>query len=108
MNEVITCAGNLANHIANWRGITTGPWILEAVSGLWIKTVLSDAGIDTSIFKAHIVRGPATSAAYNKGVPAENILKLANWSNETTFRRFYLRSAEPGVPDSAVNVVHLV
>ena len=33
MNEVITCAGNLANHIANWRGITTDPWILEAVSG---------------------------------------------------------------------------
>ena len=33
MNEVITCAGNLANHIANWRGITTDPRILEAVSG---------------------------------------------------------------------------
>ena len=35
MNEVITCAGNLANHIANWRGIdiTTDPWILEAFSG---------------------------------------------------------------------------
>ena len=33
MNEVVTCAGNLANHIANWRGITTDPWILEAVSG---------------------------------------------------------------------------
>ena len=33
MNEVITCAGNLANHIANWRGISTDPWILEAVSG---------------------------------------------------------------------------
>ena len=33
MNEVITCAGNLANHIANWRVITTDPWILEAFSG---------------------------------------------------------------------------
>ena len=33
MNEVITCAGNLANQIANWCGITTDPWILEAVSG---------------------------------------------------------------------------
>ena len=33
MNEVITFAGNLANHIANWRGITTDPWILEAVKG---------------------------------------------------------------------------
>ena len=33
LNKVVTCAGNLANHIANWREITTDPWILEAVSG---------------------------------------------------------------------------
>ncbi|XP_068742268.1 uncharacterized protein [Montipora capricornis] len=70
--------------------------VSPATISRWIKTVLSDAGIDTSIFKAHSVRGAATSAAYNKGVPVENILKLANWSNESTFRRFYLRSAEPG------------
>ena len=48
------------------------------------------------------------SAAYNKGVPVEHILKLANWSNESTFCRFYLRSAEAGTPYSAVNVVDLV
>ena len=51
---------------------------------------------------------PGKRSAYNKGVPVENILKLANWSNESTSRRFYLRSAETGMPDSAVNVVHLV
>ena len=73
-----------------------------------IETVLSDAGIDTSIFKAQSVRGAATSAARNKGVPVEHIFKLANWSNESTFRRFYLMSAEPGTPDSAVDVVDLV
>ena len=33
LNEVVACAGNLANHIANWREITTDPWILEAISG---------------------------------------------------------------------------
>ena len=82
--------------------------VSPATISRWIKTLLSDAGIDTSIFKARSVRGAATSAAYNKGVPVENILKLANWSNESTFRRFYLRSAEPGMPDSAVNVVHLI
>ena len=74
----------------------------------WIKTVLCDAGIDTSVFKAHSVKRAATSAAYNKGVPVERNLKLANWSNESTFRRFYLRSAEPGTPNSAVNAVDLV
>ena len=82
--------------------------VSSATISRWIKTVLSDAGIDTSIFKAHSVRRAATSAAYNKGVPVEHILKLANWSNESTFRRFYLKSAEPGMPDSTVNVVDLV
>ena len=82
--------------------------VSPATISRWIKTVLSDVGIDTSIFKAHSVRRAATSAAYNKGVPVEHILKLANWSNESRFRRFYLRSAEPGMPDSAVNVVDLV
>ena len=82
--------------------------VSPATISRWIKTVLSDVGIDTSIFKAHSVRRAATSAVYNKGVPVEHILKLANWSNESRFRRFYLRSAEPGMPDSAVNVVDLV
>lgn len=59
----------------------------------WIKSVLSLAGIDTGIFKAHSVRGAATTAAYDKGVPIQQILSLANWSNETTFRKYYLRSS---------------
>ena len=82
--------------------------VSPATISRWIKTVLSDAGIDTSVFKVYSVRGAATSVAYNKGVPVEHILKLADWSNESTFRRFYLRSAEPGMPGSAVNVVDLV
>ena len=32
----------------------------------WIKLVLASAGIDTSVFKAHSVRGAATSHAYAK------------------------------------------
>ena len=50
--------------------------VSPATISRWIKTVtvLSDAGIDTSVFKAHNIRGAATSAAYNKGVPVEHIL----------------------------------
>ena len=65
----------------------------------WVNTVLSDAGIDTSVFKAHSVRGAVTSATYNKGVPVGHILKLANWSNDSKFRRFCWRSVEPGTLD---------
>ena len=34
----------------------------------WLKKVISDAGIDSSIFKAHSVRSACTSAASNFGV----------------------------------------
>lgn len=58
----------------------------------WIKEVLKLSGIDTNIFKAHSVRGAATSALYSRGANLKDILRLANWSNENTFQRFYNRS----------------
>ena len=57
----------------------------------WVKDRLSEAGVDTSRFKAHSVRGAVTSAALNKGVTLGDILQVADWSSESTFRRFYYR-----------------
>ena len=57
----------------------------------WIMSVLQSAGIDTSKFKAHSVRGAATSRAYFTGTPVADLLKLADWSSEHVFRRHYLR-----------------
>ena len=57
----------------------------------WLKLVMSSAGIDTSIFKAHSVRSAATSNAYAKGIPIAEILRTADWTNEHTFRKYYLR-----------------
>ena len=57
----------------------------------WIMSVLQSAGIDTSKFKAHCVRGAATSHAYVTGTPVADILKMADWSSECVFRRHYLR-----------------
>ena len=34
----------------------------------WIKDLLGQAGVDTSVFKAHSVQGAAATAALNKGV----------------------------------------
>ena len=60
----------------------------------WIKDLLSDAGVNTDVFKAHSVRGASTSAAMNKGVSLAEVLNTANWSKESTFRRFYYRSVD--------------
>ena len=57
----------------------------------WIKMVLKDAGIDTNIFSAHSVRGASATAAKDKGVTLTDILHTADWSSDTTFRRFYYR-----------------
>ena len=57
----------------------------------WVKDRLSEAEVDTSWFKAHSVRGAVTSAALNKGVTLGDILQVADWSSDSTFRRFYYR-----------------
>jgi len=57
----------------------------------WTKSILSDAGIDTSKFKAHSTRGASTTAAKENGVPLDCILDAADWSSE--FSRFYYRPA---------------
>ena len=55
----------------------------------WLKTILSKAGVDTEIFKAHSVRSASTSAAAMAGITTEDILKAADWSSETVFQKFY-------------------
>ncbi len=57
----------------------------------WMKSVLELAGIDTSIFTAHSVRGASTSGALNQGISIPDILKMDSWSNESTFQKFYYR-----------------
>ena len=60
----------------------------------WIKDLLKEAGVNTDVFKAHSVRGASTSAALKKGVHLNDILNTADWSKESTFKRFYCRTAQ--------------
>ena len=60
----------------------------------WIKSVLSDAGVDTAKFTAHSTRADSTSAAAKAGVPIGNILESAGWSNCGTFAKFYHKPVE--------------
>ena len=57
----------------------------------WLKTVPNNAGIDTSIFKAHSVRSAACSSASEAGVTTATILDAADWATETVFQRFYYK-----------------
>ena len=55
----------------------------------WIKSVMTAAGVDTTRYKSHSTRAASTSAAARAGVPVDNILSCAGWSNCETFARFY-------------------
>ena len=57
----------------------------------WIKSVLDSAGIDTGIFKAHSTRSASTTKARSNGVPLDEVVKMADWSGTSTFKRFYYR-----------------
>ena len=57
----------------------------------WIQTVLTNAGIDTGVYKAHSTRAAATSAANKKQVSIETILSATGWRNMNTFAQFYFK-----------------
>ena len=63
--------------------------VKAATIGHWLQKLMAQAGIDVSIFSAHSTRGAATSKAKNVGVSTADILKTADWSSVSTFRRFY-------------------
>lgn len=52
---------------------------------------MQEAGIDTSRFGAHSVRGAMASKAFCLGARLEDILNAADWSNDSTFKTFYFR-----------------
>ena len=57
----------------------------------WLKAMLANSGIDVSIFKAHSVRGAATSAAANASITTNDTLNAADWSSQSIFHKFYYR-----------------
>uniref|UniRef100_A0A1X7TZX5 Tyr recombinase domain-containing protein n=1 Tax=Amphimedon queenslandica TaxID=400682 RepID=A0A1X7TZX5_AMPQE len=60
----------------------------------WLRTAFEEAGIDSSIFRAHSTRGASASAAARGGVTLEKILKAANYNSESVFERFYHKEVD--------------
>ena len=55
----------------------------------WLRTVMSKAGVDTTVFKAHSCRSASNTKAHASNVPMDMILQTAGWSNCDTFRLYY-------------------
>lgn len=61
----------------------------------WVWSLLQAAGIDTSQFKPHSVRGASASDAAKGGVALSDILGMACWSSDSTLKRFYYKPVLP-------------
>ena len=68
----------------------------------WSRTILEQAGIDTSVFGAHSTRGASSSAEVRGGVTTEDILKAANWSSESVIQKFYHKTVNNAAYGRAV------
>ena len=58
----------------------------------WLVQVMSNAGVDTSDFKAHSTRGASTSKARAKSLSCQEIIAMARWKKVSTFKRHYLHN----------------
>jgi site-specific recombinase XerD len=98
--DATQCVRDYILRTKNWRQTQTQHKLLLGIVnphrpvatstiGNWLKALMTAAGIDTEVFKGHSVRGATTSNVYRQGMPVEEILSWANWSNAGTFFRFY-------------------
>ena len=65
-----------------------GPVTVSTVSR-WLKQFLGESGIDTSIFTGHSTRSASSSKVKQLGLSISQILDRGQWSNKTTFEKFY-------------------
>ena len=56
----------------------------------WLKNVMSQAGIDTSVFKAHSTRVASASAASHAGASLRE-MDSAGWFRESTIGQFHYK-----------------
>jgi len=59
----------------------------------WLSDLMLLGGVPDN-FRPHSIRGAATSKAQTS-IPTETILEAANWSQYSTFKKFYLRTVNP-------------
>lgn len=58
----------------------------------WVKAVMQESGIDSTVFTAHSTRHASTSQALSRGVDIDTIRRTAGWSSGShVFSRFYNR-----------------
>ena len=58
----------------------------------WLQQAMDLAGIDTSSFKAHSIRGASVSSLRRRGSSIRQIMNKGRWKSNSVLSRFYLRT----------------
>ena len=95
MKRYIFVTGGFRNESTNSSLIlglrSPHPPIGASTIGRWIKLLLSEAGVDTTIYSAHSTRGASATKAVSAGLSIESILRTGSWASESVFSRHYNR-----------------
>ena len=67
--------------------------------------MLGLSGIDTKRFKAHSTRGASGSKAESLGFNIEDILKMGNWSNKSTWFNHYKKQIRKSHAQNYQNII---
>ena len=70
----------------------------------WVKELMTEAGVDTSVYKPHSCRSASASAARSISIPIEDILYKGNWSNANTFPQFYYKELRDSLPQNSIDI----
>ena len=60
----------------------------------WIRNVLQQSGVDTSVYSAHSTRAASTYAVAAMGCPIADILSPVDWANAKSFAWFYNKQTD--------------
>ena len=72
--------------------------ISQDTSKRWVLAVLSAAGIDTRVYRAHSTRGASTSAGGRLGVSTAVLLRHGSWKGAKTMAKHYNKPIENPKP----------
>ena len=74
--------------------------VVSTTVNRWIKCVMKNSGIDVDNYSSHSTRSAISSKVRQSGLPLNEIMKVAGWSNADTFSRFYDKPLETMDADS--------
>ena len=103
----VTCLSVYLERTKDWRAINKDkPRLFLSIKkphkpvssstlSRWIKETIFQSGIKDFSFTGHSVRSASTSAARASGLSIDTIISMADWTNESTFKKFYYSPSLP-------------